>query len=60
MQGRQTKAADRSAPVGRERPEAVVAARRRPMAERLELALGWNELASELRDGVRRARARGR
>lgn len=30
-------------------PEAVADARRRPMAERLELALSWNTLASELR-----------
>jgi hypothetical protein len=34
------------------RPEAVHAARQRPMAERLELALSWNELASQLRAGI--------
>jgi hypothetical protein len=33
-------------------PEAVLAARRRPMAERLELALSWNALAAELRTGL--------
>lgn len=33
-------------------PEAVLAARRRPMAERLELALSWNALAAELRGGL--------
>jgi hypothetical protein len=33
-------------------PEAVLAARRRPMAERLELALSWNAVAAELRAGV--------
>jgi len=33
-------------------PEAVIDARRRPMAERLELALNWNMVASELRAGL--------
>lgn len=30
----------------------VLAARRRPMSERLELALSWNSLAAELRVGL--------
>jgi hypothetical protein len=30
----------------------VLAARRRPMSERLELALSWNALAAELRAGL--------
>ncbi|HEY7961962.1 MAG TPA: hypothetical protein VID29_08580 [Solirubrobacteraceae bacterium] len=33
-------------------PAAVLAARRRPMSERLELALSWNSLAAELRAGL--------
>lgn len=33
-------------------PEAVIAARRRPMSERLELALSWNTVAAELRQGL--------
>lgn len=33
-------------------PAAVLAARRRPMAERLEVALSWNSLAAELRSGL--------
>jgi hypothetical protein len=33
-------------------PEAVIDARRRPMSERLELALSWNTVASELRAGL--------
>jgi hypothetical protein len=33
-------------------PEAVIAARRRPMSERLELALSWNAVAAELRRGM--------
>jgi hypothetical protein len=33
-------------------PAAIVAARERPMAERLELALSWNKLASKLRVGL--------
>ncbi|HKG01721.1 MAG TPA: hypothetical protein VKB03_00955 [Conexibacter sp.] len=37
------------------RPEAVHAARERPMAERLELALSWNRLASQLRSGLAEA-----
>jgi hypothetical protein len=32
--------------------KAVLAARRRPMSERLELALSWNALAAELRLGL--------
>lgn len=32
--------------------EAVLAARRRPMSERLELALSWNAVAAELRSGL--------
>jgi hypothetical protein len=31
---------------------AVIDARRRPMSERLELALNWNTVASELRAGL--------
>ncbi len=31
---------------------AVLAARRRPMSERLEVALSWNTVAAELRAGV--------
>jgi hypothetical protein len=31
---------------------AVLAARQRPMSERLELALSWNALAAELRAGL--------
>jgi hypothetical protein len=31
---------------------AVLAARQRPMSERLALALSWNKLASELRIGL--------
>jgi hypothetical protein len=30
----------------------VIAARRRPMSERLELALSWNAVAAELRAGL--------
>jgi hypothetical protein len=33
-------------------PAAVLAARQRPMAERLELALSWNSVAAELRAGL--------
>jgi len=36
-------------------PAAVLAARQRPMAERLELALSWNKLASQLRLGLAHA-----
>jgi hypothetical protein len=36
-------------------PETVIAARQRPMSERLELALSWNAVASELRTGLRAA-----
>jgi len=32
--------------------DAVLAARRRPMSERLELALSWNVLAAELQAGL--------
>jgi hypothetical protein len=35
--------------------EAVRAARRRPISERLELALSWNEVAAELRFGMAQA-----
>lgn len=31
---------------------AVLAARQRPMSERLELALSWNRVAAELRAGL--------
>lgn len=37
---------------------AVQAAQRRPMAQRLALALAWNELASELRAAMKRAAVR--
>jgi hypothetical protein len=33
-------------------PEALLAARQRPMSERLELALSWNTVAAELRAGL--------
>jgi hypothetical protein len=33
-------------------PAALAAARRRPMSERLELALSWNSVAAELRAGL--------
>lgn len=33
-------------------PENVLAARLRPMPERLELALSWNAVAAELRAGL--------
>jgi hypothetical protein len=33
-------------------PQTVIAARRRPMSERLELALSWNAVAAELRAGL--------
>lgn len=36
-------------------PAAVLAARQRPMAERLALALSWNRLASQLRSGLAEA-----
>jgi hypothetical protein len=39
-------------------PAAVLAARRRPMSERLELALSWNALAAELRAGLAAAARR--
>jgi hypothetical protein len=32
--------------------ETVLAARQRPMSERLELALSWNAVAAELRAGL--------
>jgi hypothetical protein len=32
--------------------DALLAARRRPMSERLELALSWNAVAAELRAGL--------
>lgn len=40
------------------RADAVLAARRRPMSERLELALSWNALAAELRVGLHAASTR--
>lgn len=36
----------------------VIDARRRPMSERLELALNWNTVASELRAGLAAATGR--
>jgi hypothetical protein len=33
-------------------PATVLAARQRPMSERLELALSWNAVAAELRVGL--------
>jgi hypothetical protein len=39
-------------------PEAIVDARRRPMSERLELALSWNTVAAELRAGLAAVKAR--
>jgi hypothetical protein len=33
-------------------PDAVLESRRRPMAQRLELALSWNLVASELKTGM--------
>lgn len=36
----------------------VAAARQRPMAERLELALSWNLVASELRAGLNATKRR--
>jgi hypothetical protein len=44
-------------PVPRDDRASVLAARRRPMSERLALALAWDELASELRVGMRQALA---
>lgn len=41
-------------------PGAVLAARQRPMAERLELALSWNSLAAELRAGLAEATGRAK
>jgi hypothetical protein len=38
--------------------ERVLAARRRPMSERLELALSWNAVAAELRVGLAAATGR--
>ena len=38
-------------------PAAVLAARARPMAERLELALNWDRIASELQIGLSAALA---
>lgn len=38
--------------------DAVLAARRRPMSERLELALSWNAVAAELRAGLSAATGR--
>jgi hypothetical protein len=39
-------------------PEAVIEFRRRPMSERLELAISWNLLASELAAGLDEAKRR--
>lgn len=39
-------------------PEAIIDARRRPMAERLELALNWNTVAAELRAGLAAVKGR--
>jgi hypothetical protein len=36
---------------------AVLAARERPMSERLELALSWNAVAAELRAGMAAVKA---
>ena len=36
---------------------AVLAARERPMSERLELALSWNSIAAELRAGMASVKA---
>jgi hypothetical protein len=36
-------------------PATTLAARRRPMSERLELALSWNAVAAELRAGLKTA-----
>jgi hypothetical protein len=49
---------ERFVPVPRDRRDAVLASRRQPMARRLALALAWDELAAELRTGLRRARSR--
>ena len=38
--------------------EAVLDARQRPMSERLELALSWNEVAVELRSGLAKVTGR--
>jgi len=38
--------------------EAVLDARQRPMSERLELALSWNEVAAELRSGLAKVTGR--
>lgn len=39
---------------------AVLAARRRPMSERLEVALSWNSVAAELRAGLAAVRSSDR
>jgi hypothetical protein len=44
-------------PVPRGDRASVLASRRRPMHERLALALAWDELASELRAGMKRSHA---
>ena len=41
-------------------PEALRDARRRPMRERLELALSWNAVAAELRAGLAKVSSSGR
>jgi hypothetical protein len=38
-------------------PEAVLEARRRPMSERLAIALSWNAVVVELRAGLTKATA---
>ncbi len=40
-------------------PAAIIAARERSMAERLELAISWNKVASELREGMVQATQQG-
>jgi hypothetical protein len=40
--------------------DAVLAARQRPMSERLELALSWNAVAAELRAGLLAASTRSK
>lgn len=40
------------------RTDAVLAARTRPMSERLEVALSWNSVAADLRSGLLAVRGR--
>jgi hypothetical protein len=44
----------------RAKPDAVLEARRRPMSERLELALSWNAVADELRAGLAKVTGRAK